>query len=150
MAVEFRLVLAGGPPVDEVAALTAAEPAETPLPATKPGLFTARLYDRRGYAIAVRSGTHGYYEAETDGDSRWEWEPDTYVNVTFSMHADDLVDKGIPNMLAAVARVLARRGEDAALIQDGSYLCLTRTDGTIRKHRPNWWKHYQVDHLITD
>ncbi|MFY1703018.1 SitI3 family protein [Micromonospora sp. WMMA1923] len=149
MAVEFRLVLAGDPPVGEVAALTAAEPAETPQPAFKPGLLTARLYDQRGYAVAVRSGSHGYYEAETDDDARWEWEPDTYVNVTFSMRADDLADKGIPNMVAAVGRVLAGRAEDAALIQDGNYLYLTRIDGVIRKHRPSWWTHYHLDHLIT-
>ncbi|MFY1700215.1 SitI3 family protein [Micromonospora sp. WMMA1923] len=149
MAVEFRLVLAGDPPINEIAALTAAEPAETPQPAFKPGVYTARLYDQRGYAIAVRAGSNGYYEAETDGDARWEWEPDTYVNVTFSMRADDLVDKGIPNMVTAVARVLAGGDEDAALIQDGNYLYLTRTDGVIRKHHPNWWNHYHLDHLIT-
>ncbi|GGL92926.1 SitI3 family protein [Micromonospora yangpuensis] len=149
MAVDFRLVLAGDPPVGEVAALTAAEPAETPQPAFKPGLLTARLYDQRGYAVAVRSGNHGYYEFETDDAARWEWEPDTYVNVTFSMRADDLAEKGVPNMVAAVGRVLTGRAEDAALIQDGNYLYLTRIDGVIRKHHPSWWNHYHLDHLIT-
>lgn len=80
MGVEFRLVLAGDPAVDEVAARTAA----TPQPTSNPRLSTARLYDQRGYAVTVRPGTHGYYEADTDDEARWEWEPDTYVNVTFS------------------------------------------------------------------
>ncbi|MER7471243.1 SitI3 family protein [Micromonospora sp. NPDC000018] len=149
MTVEFRLILAGDPPVDEIAALTATDPREKPQPTSDRRLFTARLYDQRGYAITVRSGTHGYYEADTDGDSRWEWEPETYVNITFSMRADDLVDKGIPNMVMAVARVLAGRDEDAALIQDGNHLLLTRTNGVIHTHRTSWWNHYQLDHLIT-
>ncbi|WP_433349666.1 SitI3 family protein [Micromonospora sp. CA-111912] len=149
MGIEFRLILAGDPPVDEIAALTAAEPGEKPQPTTNPRLFTARLYDQRGYAITVRSGTHGYYEAETDGGTRWEWKPETYVNVTFSMRADDLADKAIPNMVTTVARVLAGRDEDAALIQDGNHLLLTRTNGVVRTHRTSWWNHYHLDHLIT-
>ncbi|TDB88934.1 hypothetical protein E1091_14975 [Micromonospora fluostatini] len=149
MGVEFRLILAGAPPVDEVAALTAATPDETPQPASKPGLLIARLYDQRGYAISVRAGTHSYYGAQADNDALWEWEPDTYVNVTFSLRADDLADKGIPNMAAAVLRILAGRSEDAALIQDGNYLLLTRTNGVTRTHRTHWWNHYHLDHLIT-
>ncbi|GIJ36273.1 SitI3 family protein [Micromonospora sediminimaris] len=145
MAVEFRLVLAGDPPVAEVAALTAADPREVPRPTSNPALLSARLYDQRGYAITVRAGTNGYWEAETDGEARWEWEPAKYVSVTFSMRADDIAAKGIPNMVAAVGRVLAGRDEDAALVQDGNYLLLTRTDGVIRTHRPDWWHHYHVD-----
>ncbi|MBO4161395.1 SitI3 family protein [Micromonospora antibiotica] len=149
MGVEFRLVLAGDPAVGEVAALTAATRDETPQPTSNPRLFTARLYDQRGYAVTVRPGTHGYYEAEADDDARWEWEPAIYVNVTFSMRADDLADKGIPNMLSAVARVLAARFEDAALIQDGTYLLLTRADGVVGLHRSTWWDHYHLRHLFT-
>ncbi|WP_405110514.1 SitI3 family protein [Micromonospora sp. NBC_01405] len=149
MGVEFRLILAGDPAVGEVAALTATEPGEKPQPTSNPRLFSARLYDQRGYAITVRSGTHGYYEAETDDDARWEWEPETYVNVTFSMRAEDLADKAIPNMVTTVARVLAGRNEDAALIQDGNHLLLTRTNGVVRTHRTSWWNHYHLDHLVT-
>ncbi|MEU7934952.1 SitI3 family protein [Micromonospora echinofusca] len=127
----------------------AVDPREEPQPTSDRRLFTARLFDQRGYAISLRSGAHGYYEADTDGDSRWEGEPETYLNVTFSMHADDLVDKGIPNMVTTVARVLAGRNEDAALIQDGNYLLLTRTNGVIRTHRTSWWNHYHLEHLIT-
>ncbi|MBQ1050812.1 hypothetical protein KBX50_20350 [Micromonospora sp. C51] len=148
MAVEFRLVLAGDPPVAEVAALTAADPREAPRPTSNPALLSARLYVQRGYAITVRAGTNGYWEAETDGEARWAWEPATYVSVTFSMRADDIAEKGIPNMVAAVKRVLAGRHEDAALVQDGNYLLLTRTDGVIRTHRPDWWHHYHLDGSI--
>ncbi|MFY1703630.1 SitI3 family protein [Micromonospora sp. WMMA1923] len=148
MSVEFRLTLAGDLPLVDVAALTAATPDEQPTPSASPQLFSANLYDQRGYALSVHSGTHGYYWAEGDDDSPWEWEPDTYVNITFDMRADDLVDKGIPNMVATVARVLAGRDEDAALVQDGNYLLLTRTAGTIRRHRSSWWDHYHLDHLI--
>ncbi|MFF3868821.1 SitI3 family protein [Micromonospora sp. NPDC001898] len=150
MGVEFRLIIVGNPPVEEIAALTAAHPDETPRPTANPGLFTARLYDQRGYAITVRSGTHGYYEAEIDDGTRWEWEPETYVNITFSPHTDDLADKAIPNMITTVAKVLAGRDEDAALIQDGNHLLLTRTNGVIHlHHHTDWWNHYHLTHLIT-
>ena len=150
MAVEFRLVLAGDPPVAEVAALTAAGPREVPHPTSNAALFSARLYDQRGYALTVRTGTDGYWEAEADGEARWEWEqPATYVSVTFSMRADDIAEKGIPNMVAAVKRVLTGSDEDAALVQDGNYLLLTRTDGVIRTHRPDWWHHYHLDSFFT-
>jgi hypothetical protein len=71
------------------------------------------------------------------------------VSVTFSMRAGDIVEKGIPSMVAAVKRVLAGRHEDAALVQDGNYLLLTRTDGVIRTHRPDWWHHYHLDRSFT-
>ena len=145
MAVEFRLVLAGSLPVAEVAALTAADPREVPHPTSNAALFSARLYDQRGYALTVRAGTDGYWEAEADGEARWAWEPATYVSVTSSMRADDIVEKGIPNMVAAVRRVLAGRAEDAALVQDGNYLLLTRSGGVVHTYRPDWWCHH-LDH----
>ncbi len=55
-----------------------------------------------------------------------------------------MVDKGIPNVMKAVARVLAARQEDAALVQNGNWLLLTRVGD-----RPTWWSHYGVDDLIT-
>ncbi|BCJ61667.1 SitI3 family protein [Micromonospora endophytica] len=149
MAVEFRLVLAGHPPVADVAALTAADLSEVPRPTSDPARFSARLYDRRGYAITVRAGRAGYWEAEADGKDRWEWEPAAYVPVTFSMRADDIVEKGITNMVAAVRRVLAGCAEDAALVQDGNYLLLTRSDGVVRTYCPAWWSHYHLDGSFT-
>ncbi|WP_028193422.1 SitI3 family protein [Salinispora pacifica] len=149
MAVEFRLTLAGDLPLDHVADLVAAEPAEKLRPSgTNPQLLSARLYDTRGYALTVSSGRQGYFDAEADDGARWEWEPQTYVDIDFSMRADDLVDKGIPNMMKAVARVLTARQEDAALVQNGNWLLLTRTTGELRRHRPTWWSHYSRDDLI--
>lgn len=151
MAVEFRLTLAGDLPLDHVADLVAAEPAEKPRPSgTNPQLLSARLYDTRGYALTVSSGSQGYFDAEADDGTRWEWEPGTYVDIDFTMRADDLVDKGIPNMMKAVARVLAARKEDAALVQNGNWLLLTRTTGELHRQRPTWWSHYGIDdRLIT-
>lgn len=148
MAVEFRLTLAGDVPLEDVAELAAVDVTEKPAPTANPRLLTARLYDQRGYALSVYSGDHGYFDAEDDDGSRWEWEPETYVDVDFSMSTDDLVDKGIPNMVAAVARILAGRNEDAALVQNGNYLLLTRIDGELRKRRTTWWSHYGVDGLL--
>ncbi|MEU4640659.1 SitI3 family protein [Micromonospora sp. NPDC023814] len=84
--------------------LTAAEREKPPLTSDR-RLFTARLYDQRGYAITIRSGTHGYYEAETDGDFRWEWEPATYVNITFPCASTTWSTRESPPMVQAVARV---------------------------------------------
>lgn len=149
MAVEFRLTLAGDLPLNDVADLVTADVTERPRPSgTRARLFSARLYDTRGYTLTVSSGSHGYFDAETDDGTRWEWEPETYVDIDFAMKADDLVDKGIPNMMKAVAQVLTARQEDAALVQNGNWLLLTRTIGELRRHRPTWWSHYSRDGLI--
>lgn len=133
-----------------MADLVAADAAEKPRPSgTNPRLFSARLYDTRGYALTVSSGSQGYFDAESDDGARWEWEPETYVDIDFSMRADDVVDKGVPNIMKAVARVLAARWEDAALVQNGNWLLLTRVGGELRRHRPIWWSHYGVADLIT-
>lgn len=150
MAVEFRLTLAGDLPLNDVADLVAADVTERPRPSgTRARLFSARLYGTRGYTLTVSSGSQGYFDAEADDGARWEWEPEMYVDIDFSMKADDLVDKGIPNMMKAVAQVLAARKEDAALVQSGNWLLLTRTTGELRRHRPTWWSHYGIDDLIT-
>ncbi|SCF14018.1 hypothetical protein GA0070558_13256 [Micromonospora haikouensis] len=53
-------------------------------------------------------------------------------------------------MIATVSRVLAGREGDAALIQDGNHLLLTRTNSvTHLHHRDDWWDHYHLTHLIT-
>ncbi|WP_435871794.1 SitI3 family protein [Micromonospora echinofusca] len=89
---------------------------ERPRSATRaaPGTCTSTQGRRRQRSAARwrssrTSGTSGSRWAEDDEGSRWEWEPETYVNVGFRMRADDISDKGIPNMLATVGRVLASR-----------------------------------------
>lgn len=144
MSVDYRLTLAGDIPVEEIAECAVPDSVERPRPWGNSGrLLGSDLYDQRGFGLTVRAGEAGYYEARDDGGATWEWEPDYYVNVTFEMSKDDLVDKGTPSMLAIVARVLAARPEDAALILNGEVLLLTRVDGAVRKHnRATWWDHY--------
>lgn len=148
MAVEFRLTLAGDIPLDQVAELVAPEATEKPAPPGYPRLFSADLYERCGYAVSITAGSHGYYDAENDDGSRWEWEPDTHVNIGFRMRADDMGDKGVPNMIATVARILTDRTEDAALVQDGNWLLLTRVAGTIRKHHTARWDDKALDSVL--
>ncbi|MFY1702960.1 SitI3 family protein [Micromonospora sp. WMMA1923] len=148
MSISYRLTLAGDIPLQQVADLAAPHATETTAPAGN-RLLSADLYAELGYLISITSGHHGYYDAEDDNDTYWEWEPEQYTDISFDMRTDDLADKGIRNMAAAVARILTRRTEDAALVQDGNHLLLTRTAGTIRKHRPSWWHHYHLHHHIT-
>jgi hypothetical protein len=149
MAIEYRLTMAGDIPVEQLAECAVPDLAERPAPTEAPHLLTVDLYDRCGFALIVRSGSNGYYEAEDDDGSSWEWEPDTYVNATFRMAKEEHIDKGIPNMLMVVARLLAGRTEDSALILNGDVLLLTRIDGVIRKHRRAlWWDHYGINDVI--
>jgi hypothetical protein len=140
MALEYRLTLAGTTPVDQVAERTLPDPAERPT-GTAP-LLSAALFERYGFNVTVRAGQNGYLDVESDQGS-WEWEPESYVSVTFRM--DKLADSNwnVVNMLMAVRRVLETGPEDAALVLNGDVLLLTRFDGTLVKHRRNtWWAAY--------
>jgi hypothetical protein len=142
MGVEYRLTLAGDIPAEQVAECAVPDPAERPQP-WEGRLLSADLYEQHGFGLSVRAGRDGYYEAEDDGGSTWEWEPDTYVDVTFSMGKDDRFEQRTANMLTMVARVLDGRSEDAALLLNGGVLLLTRVDGVLHKHnRATWWDHY--------
>ncbi|WP_268240673.1 SitI3 family protein [Micromonospora sonchi] len=101
-------------PLRHVPDLAAPNATETPNPGSHP-LLSADLYHERGYLITIRCGRHSYYDAEND-DGYWEWEPEEYLNITFDMRPDDMTDKGVPNMVATVAQVLADRPKAAALI----------------------------------
>jgi hypothetical protein len=132
MSIGYRLTLAGDVPLEEVAVLAAPEATEK-LGYSGERVFSAALNEERGYVVDISAGRDGYYDAEDDGGVPWVWEPDTYVDVDFFMVKDDLVDKGIPNMLAAVTRVLAGTTADAALVFDGNVVVLTRVAGKIHK-----------------
>jgi len=141
MALEYRLILAGHTPTDEVAVRTASDPAERPAPSDYGEYLSVNLRDTRGFTLSVISGDHGYYGADSD-DGVWEWEPDGYVDLTFRINKEE-IDKGTENMLHVVARVLNSGSEDAALMLNGDVLLLTRFDGVIRKHgRAKWWTSY--------
>ncbi|MDT0532335.1 SitI3 family protein [Micromonospora sp. DSM 115977] len=150
MAIEYQLTLAGDVPIERVANLAAPEATEQPTEPGRPRLFRADLDERHGYAVAVYSGSNGYYDAEDDDGSQWEWEPDQYVNLSFRMRKNQPSEAGVRNMVTAVARVLASQSEDAALMLDGNWLLLTRAGGILRKHRPSWWEHYDVADMRTE
>jgi hypothetical protein len=64
------------------------------------------------------------------------------------MNKEALTEKGKPNMLAAVARVLAERPEDAALVLNSNWLLLTRVAGVLRRHGTTWWSRHDMDNGI--
>ncbi|NLU78901.1 hypothetical protein HCA58_11035 [Micromonospora sp. HNM0581] len=144
MAIEYRLTLAGDIPLEQVAALAAPDGVEESALPGYPRLLGADLTHTSGYSVSVYGGSNGYFDAENDDGSQWEWEPGTYVNIVFHMPKDDPAGRAAPDMVAAVARVLAGRPEDAALVLNGNWLLLTRTAGTLATHQPEWWNSYGV------
>ncbi|ROT26858.1 SitI3 family protein [Micromonospora sp. HM5-17] len=148
MAIEYELTLASDAPLREIAAVVAPAAGEVTTLSQDERLFTADLHDRYGYGVSVFGGRDGYCEAEADDGSRWEWEPNPYVDITFRLSKDRPTDKVTQNMVAAVARVLASRPEDAALVLNGNWLLLTRMGGVLRKHRRTWWETYGVQDLV--
>jgi len=137
MATQYRLILAGGASLEQVAERALPDPDDRPT--GTPRLLAADLYDRYGFEATVRAGENGYYDAESD-NGMWEWEPATYVAVTFRMEKNADSDRALVAMLLAVRRVLLSGPEDAALVLNGNWLLLTRRDGVVVKHRrDNWW-----------
>lgn len=147
MAIEYRLTLAGDIPLEQVAELVAPGATET---STLRGdkMLSADLNEESGYVVDITSGRHGYYCAEDDAGSLWQWEPEAYVDVNFYMRKDTLTEKGKPQMLTAVARILASRNEDAALTLNGDLLMLTRMAGAIRKHNADGWYDEDYDSIL--
>lgn len=146
MSIEYRLTLAGAISLDLLAEIAAPGAVDLPTAPDDSRVLTSAPHQDSGYLVTILSGKNGYYDAE-DGDTHWEWEPPEYVNVSFDMDKDD-PSKGLPEVLATVARVLVERTEDAALMLNGNWVLLTRVNGTLRKHRPQWWANYGLDHLI--
>ncbi|MEU6072868.1 SitI3 family protein [Micromonospora sp. NPDC047074] len=146
MSVTYRLTLSGDVPLEQVADIAAPGAAETPTPAGN-RLLSANLNEECGFVVGITSGSHGYYEAEDDG-ALWEWEPSTYVDVTFHMRKDTLADKGRPHMVRTVGRILASRPEDAALVLNDNWLMLTRVGGTIRRHNEADWYDEAYDAVL--
>jgi hypothetical protein len=149
MGIDYRLTLAGNIPLEQVAALVAPEGFRESTEAGTPRLLTADLTNERGFSVSVFAGSHGYLDAEDDDGTQWEWEPDSYVNVIFDMAKNDQPDTATADMMAAVARVLADRPEDAALVLDNNWLLLTRTASRLRTHRPAWWDNYGLAESFT-
>ncbi|MER7164954.1 SitI3 family protein [Micromonospora sp. NPDC000207] len=147
MSIWYRLTLAGDIPLRQVADLAAPHACETTFPPDG-GVLTSDLYDECGYLVSITSGDNGYYDAEDDDGTQWEWEPERYVDIDFDMSKDDRADGGELNVVTTVARVLAARPEDAALVLNGNWVLLTRVAGQVRQHRPQWWETYGLGHLV--
>ena len=146
MAIEYRLILAGNPPIEQVAQRALPDPAERPT--GTPPLFDAGLYDRYGFYLSVWASSNGYFDAVSD-DGRWEWEPEDYVDVTFRMGKEFDLNQAVINMLTIIRRILDTGSEDAALILNGDVLLFTRFDGILVKHdRQAWWDHDPTTHDI--
>jgi hypothetical protein len=146
MATEYRLTLAGSTPVGYVAERAMPTPAERPT--GTPPLLAADLYDRHGFELTILAGRNGYLDAESDSGV-WEWEPASYVDVTFRMEQNAESDRAVGNMLLVLRRLLDTGSEDAALVLNGNWLLLTRFDGVLVKHRESWWGSYPAaDDLI--
>jgi hypothetical protein len=140
MALEYELTLAGSPPVAQVAERALPDVADRPTGTAR--LLTRDLYERYGFHVSVSAGADGYVSAESD-DGLWEWEPATYVSVTFNLNKVADRKPAVENMLTVVRRVLDSGTEDAALVLNGDVLLLTRLDGVLREHhRDTWWAHY--------
>jgi len=149
MATHCRLTLAGTASPEQVAERALPDPDDRPT--GTPQLLAADLYDRYGFEVTVRAGENSYYDAESD-NGLWEWEPATYVAVTFRMEKNADSDRALVAMLLAVRRVLQSGPEDAALVLNGNWLLLTRRDGVVVKHRRDkWWNNYAAtNELIRD
>jgi len=140
MATNFRLTIATDIPLEQAANLAAPEATEKPAVPGHSRYFSADLYQQRGYAVTISGGRNGYYSAEDDNGNEYEWEPETYINISFHMR-NGMGDEDVSSMLTTVTRILASRPEDAALIQDGNWLLLTRLDGKLRKHNlSDFWQ----------
>ncbi|GGL92933.1 SitI3 family protein [Micromonospora yangpuensis] len=149
MGIDYRLTLAGDIPLEEVAHLIAPHRFRESTNAGYPRLLTADLTTEQGFGVSVIAGSNGYFDAEDDDGTQWEWEPERYVNVTFDMTKNDPPETATADMVATVARILTNRPENAALVLNNNWLLLTRTDGTLRKHRAAWWDNYRLTDTFT-
>ena len=149
MALEYRLMIDGTTPVEEVA--RRALPDREERPTGIPPVLSVDLADRYGFDVSVRAGQNGYVDVDSD-QGPWEWEPKAYVSVTFRMDkfADPVWE--VINMLTIVRRVLGSGSEDAILVVNGDMLLLARFGGTLVKHRrARWWTTFTAaNDLIPD
>ena len=146
MAIEYELTLAGETPGDQVAERAFPDPAERPT-GTLP-LLTVDLKEPRGFTVTVLAGRDGYVDVESDA-GMWEWEPESYVSLSFSMDKFADPEWAEANMLTVVHRVLATGPEDAAFALNGDILLLTRFNGELVKHRRDkWWDFYPASNQL--
>lgn len=91
-----------------------------------------------------------YIEVEGDPGERLERELPSCVRVSFAFWGETETPAAW-NALRAVARATATGTEDLYYTQNQDYLLLTRLDGQLRKHRPQWWALYKgIGGLLDD
>ncbi|GAB2592504.1 hypothetical protein Aab01nite_37500 [Paractinoplanes abujensis] len=97
-----------------------------------------------GFDVTITAGREGYLDLGTDEGS-WEWEPESYVQITFGL--DNAADArwAVTNVLTVVRRVLDTGREDAAFDFNGDILLFSRQAGRLVKHRrDSWWERYSA------
>jgi len=140
MALEYELTLATDASAEEVARRALPDPTERPT--GTPSLLSVGLYEKYGFGVTVLAGRDGYVEAASES-GRWEWEPESYVSLTFRMDKFADPDWEVTNMLTIARRVLDSGSEDSTLVLNGNELLLSRFGGEVTKHgREGWWETY--------
>lgn len=147
MAHEYQLTLAGTVSADDLAAR--AFPAADERPAPWASLLTVDLHERYGFAVSVRSGRRRYIGVVSDS-GYWEWEPESFAEITFAMTKTGDSDRARRNMLTVVRRVLDTGSEDMVLVLNHDNLIFARLGGVLVRHlRDTWWDNYPyADGLI--
>jgi hypothetical protein len=140
MATEYRLTLSGETPVNQVAERAFPQASERPV-----GLAPQLSADHKakyGFDVTILAGRDGYLDLETD-DGSWEWEPKSYVKVSFRLDNSADARWAVTNLLTVVRRMLDTGQEDATFDFNGDMLLFSRRGGVVTKHRRDtWWERY--------
>jgi hypothetical protein len=113
-----------------------------------PGVFTTDTRASHGFGVVLRTARNQWVSGVSDDGGEWEWAPDVYASVSFRMAKNDDSGKGMPNMLAAIARVMAALKDDLAFTSD-NFVYLTRFAGQVVKyHRKDFWDWYEFANTI--
>jgi hypothetical protein len=142
MAVQYKLILAGDTPVNQVAERAFASADDGP--ASVAPRVAVDLKADLGFDVTIAAGRDRSFDWETD-DGSWEWELDQFVRLTFRL--DKAADPrwAVANVLAVVGRVLDTGPEDATFDFNGDILLFVRRDGVLTKHRRDtWWERYSA------
>jgi len=146
VALEYRLILAGETPVNQVAERAFPEPGDRPTGVAS--RLTADHQQKYGFGTTIATGRDGYFDLEADGES-WEWEPESYTRVEFRLDksADPLW--AVTNMLAVIRRLLDTGPEDATFDFNGDLLLFVRRNAELTKHRrATWWERYSAGNQL--
>ncbi|MEU8662432.1 SitI3 family protein [Actinoplanes philippinensis] len=147
MSLDYRLTLSGGTSAEQLA--ERALPGVRLEPSQTGSARAINLVETNGFGLSVRTGRNGFIDVVSDSGS-FEWEPDPYAAVRFTVDKSADPVWVATNMITIVRRVLESGSEEAALVANSDVLLLTRLDGKLVKHhQATWWAHYPAaDGLI--